>query len=118
MQAEPADLQWVVAALLDNAIRFSPRGEEVEVRVWDAQARACLSVSDRGPGISPEVQPWLFQEFVVSDIRHHSEGLGLSLATARAVLEQLGGGVEAEAPACGATFRIDLPLAASPVAVA
>jgi signal transduction histidine kinase len=118
VRAESAELTWVVEALLDNAVRFSPAGETIEIRAWQEGDRAHVAVSDHGPGVDPEVRPWLFQEFVVADIGHHTAGLGLSLAAVRAIVEQLGGTVGEASPERGATFRISIPLATAPVAVA
>lgn len=125
LEAEPAapvrgdaeHLGWVVEALLDNAIRFTPSGGTVRVRTAASDGRAHLFVSDGGPGVDPDLLPRLFQEFAVADVDHHTQGHGLSLATARLIVEQHGGdlSVEPDAGPTGATFRIDLPLAADRV---
>ena len=112
-------LLWVVEALLENAIRLSPRGGLVAVRVGLEASRPCLSVSDRGPGIEPELLPRLFQEFVVADIKHHKKGSGLSLAAARLVAEHHGGELSVETePGRGSVFHLELPPAPSAAAAA
>jgi signal transduction histidine kinase len=112
-EVDPMHLQRALEVLLDNAIHFSPAGERVEVRTWTDGPRSGVVVSDHGPGIELEMLPRVFDEFVVGDIQHHSKGLGLSLATARAIVEQHGGSLTAESePGRGATFRVSLPGAA------
>ena len=104
-------LGWVLDALLDNAIRFSPRGGDVRIAVGAPDGVVSLAVTDSGPGVDPGLLPKLFQEFAVSDIDHHTSGHGLSLATARHIVDQLGGTLVHDpiVGAGGATFRIRLP---------
>jgi two-component system CheB/CheR fusion protein len=110
-------LQQVVNNLLTNAIKFTPRGGRVAVRLESDGARALLSVTDTGMGIRPEVLPQLFNKFVQADssvTRTHG-GLGLGLSIVRHLLEAHGGRVEAESQGegKGATFRVTLPLGGS-----
>ena len=112
-------LVWVIDALLDNAIRVSPRGGVVTVRVATDGSRPSLSVSDHGPGIEAELLPRIFDEFVVADIKHHKKGSGLSLATARLIVEQHDGTLSVESEAGGgAVFRLELSSAAAARAAA
>jgi two-component system sensor histidine kinase/response regulator len=106
-------LARVVDALLDNAIRFSPSGGTVRLRTETTGTDSRLTVSDSGPGIHPDLLPRLFEEFAVADVDHHSQGHGLSLATARLIAERHAGALELEPGAVptGATFRLDLPSA-------
>ncbi|MEK7347611.1 MAG: hybrid sensor histidine kinase/response regulator [Candidatus Eisenbacteria bacterium] len=114
VNGDPKHLQRAVGALLDNAIRVSPKGETVVVRTWTSDSRSILSVSDRGPGIAPELLPHLFEEFAVADVAHHSHGHGLSLAIARSIVGQHGGSIAVEGgDGGGATFRLDLPATAA-----
>ena len=107
-------LQQVVWNLLANAIKFTPAGGRVEVRLERAGACARLSVSDSGEGIGDDLLPFVFDRFRQADStssRKHG-GLGLGLAIVRHLVELHGGTVSAESPgACGgATFTIQLPL--------
>ena len=112
-------LAWTIDALLDNAIRMSPRGGSVTVRVWTDGTRVSLTVTDKGPGIEASLLPRVFDEFVVAEIRHHKKGSGLSLAAARLIAEQHGGTLSVESViGQGATFRLDLSAAASLLAAA
>jgi signal transduction histidine kinase len=100
-----------VKALLDNAIRFSPDGGAVQVRVAATGTGCQLTVTDSGPGIPTEFLPRLFEEFAVADVAHHTQGHGLGLATARLIAERHAGSLvlESEAGRTGAAFRLDLP---------
>jgi signal transduction histidine kinase len=112
IQGDPQNLEWLVSALLDNAIRLTPGGKDVLVRVWTEGQSCSLSVTDSGPGIATEMLPRIFDDFVTTDIGHHSSGHGLSLATARAIAERHGGTLTASSElGKGATFRLDLSAA-------
>lgn len=103
----------VLTNLVANAVKFSPRGGTVEVRV-DASApgRARLSVRDQGPGIPAHQLPRLFgrfQQLDSSDSRAKG-GTGLGLAISKALVEQHGGTIWAESEVGrGATFHFELP---------
>lgn len=108
-------LQQVVWNLLANAIKFTPKGGRVEVRVERANAALQVCVSDTGQGISAEFLPFIFDRFRQADstsTRTHG-GLGLGLAIVRHLVDLHGGSVQADSagPGKGATFTIRLPLA-------
>lgn len=110
-------LRMVLDALLDNAIRMSPRNAIVTARVWSEGALASFSVEDHGPGIETKLKRRIFDGLVVGDIQHHQRGSGLSLAIARLIAEHHNGQLTVEsALGQGATFRLDLPVAAAAVA--
>jgi signal transduction histidine kinase/CheY-like chemotaxis protein len=107
-------LQQVVWNLLANAIKFTPSGGRVEVRVERANAALQVCVSDTGQGISPEFLPFIFDRFRQADsssTRAHG-GLGLGLAIVRHLVELHGGSVQADSAGLGkgAMFTIRLPL--------
>lgn len=108
-------LQQVVWNLLANAIKFTPAGGKVEIRVERADAALQISVSDSGQGISPEFLPFIFDRFRQADsssTRSHG-GLGLGLAIVRHLVELHGGSVHADSDGLGkgSTFTIRFPLA-------
>ncbi|HEX7078730.1 MAG TPA: ATP-binding protein, partial [Candidatus Eisenbacteria bacterium] len=111
VEGDAAHLGRVLDDLLDNAIRFSPSGGTVRVRIAASESGHRLTVSDSGPGVHPDLLPRLFQEFAVADVDHHTHGHGLGLATARLIAERHAGTLELEPDAAsgGATFRLDLP---------
>lgn len=102
----------VITTLLDNAIRFSPSPGRVVVRVRRDGERWCLTVSDQGVGITPEHLPYVFDEFVATDLMHSAEGLGLSLAIAHQVVLAHNGTIEVvSTPDVETIFTVRLPIA-------
>jgi PAS domain S-box-containing protein len=103
----------VLANLLENAVRFSPAGGEVRVRVESMDGQAIVSVADRGIGIPPERQGEVFRRYyrAHAGTEHDYGGLGLGLEVSRAVVERHGGRMWFEsAPGSGSTFHFGLPL--------
>lgn len=98
--------------LLDNALRHTPAGGSVEVRVWAEAGEARVSVRDTGPGIPASDLPRVFERFYRGE-RSRSRALGgsgLGLAIARGLVEAHGGWISAESAAGeGATVTFALP---------
>ena len=111
-------IQQVVWNLLFNAIKFTPQGGSVEVRLERTDAFARLIVSDTGEGISAEFLPYVFDRFRQAEgsSSRKQGGLGLGLAVVRHLVELHGGRVLAESRGRGhgASFTVELPLAADP----
>jgi two-component system sensor histidine kinase MprB len=104
----PARLERAVSNLIDNAVKYSPPGEPVEVALHDRQ----LTVRDHGPGISGEDLPHIFDRFYRGAEARGRPGSGLGLAIVRQVAAQQGGTIAAEsAPGGGALMRLRLPYA-------
>jgi signal transduction histidine kinase len=82
-------LTQVLANLLSNAAKFSPRGETVRVSLGRRGDSLQLDVSDRGPGIPEEFRPALFQRFAQADSsdRRKKGGTGLGLSISKAIVE-------------------------------
>jgi two-component system OmpR family sensor kinase len=98
-------LREAVANLVDNAVRFSPPGAAVTLRVARGPGGPSIDVIDTGPGIDEERLPRLFERFQRSD-----SGSGLGLAIARRVVERHGGTIHVRtARGEGSTFTIELP---------
>ena len=98
-------LREAVANLVDNALRFSPRGADVRLRVARGPGGPSIDVIDSGPGIEEDRLPRLFERFQRSD-----SGSGLGLAIARRVVERHGGTIHVQtARGEGSTFTIELP---------
>jgi PAS domain S-box-containing protein len=107
-------LQQVAWNLLANAVKFTPAGGRIEVRLERDDESAQLVVIDTGQGIRREFLPFAFERFRQADstsTRAHG-GLGLGLAIVRHIVEMHGGTVNAESrgEGSGATFRVVLPL--------
>jgi PAS domain S-box-containing protein len=113
-RGDAARLQQVAWNLLANAVKFTPRGGRVDVRLQHAGSVAELVVADTGPGVPPDFLPYVFERFRQADssaTRAHG-GLGLGLSIARALVELHGGTVQAaNAPGAGAVFTVRLPRA-------
>ena len=108
-------LQQVVWNLLANAIKFTPSGGRIEVKVERAGRSLQIRVSDTGQGIGADFLPFIFDRFRQADgttTREHG-GLGLGLAIVRHLVELHGGTIKADSAGegKGATFIINLPLA-------
>jgi len=98
-------LREAVANLVDNAVRVSPPGEAVTLRVANGSAGPSIDVIDHGPGIDDDRLKVLFDRFQRSD-----SGSGLGLAIARRVVERHGGTIRVQTrPGSGSTFTIELP---------
>jgi signal transduction histidine kinase len=113
---DPARLQQVVWNLLANAVKFTPAGGRVEVRLANGHTHVNLRVIDTGAGIEAPFLPHVFERFRQGDAsttRAHG-GLGLGLAIVRHIVEMHGGTVEARSDGRGrgATFVVKLPAAA------
>ncbi len=113
---DPALARRALAALIENALRFSPHDTPVTVEARKLRDRAVIRVHDDGPGVAPEAAPRLFAALTVgARPRNHvgvGLGIGLGLAVARICAEAQGGGVRLEPPAgAGTTFILELPFA-------
>jgi CheY-like chemotaxis protein len=113
VRADPARLQQVVWNLVSNAIKFTPSGGRVEVRLARRGPAVEVSVRDTGKGIEAEQ---LSQIFTPAAVTHSSRqpqgGLGLGLVIVRHLVELQGGAVHAASPGPGqgATFMVTLPV--------
>ncbi|GLH72530.1 hypothetical protein GETHLI_10320 [Geothrix limicola] len=110
--ADPKFIASVLDNLFSNAIKFSPFGTTVTIRVWGAEGRVRVAVQDQGPGLTEADQTQLFRRFSKLSAQptggEPSVGLGLSIA--KQMVEACGGRIWVESVAgAGATFTIDLP---------
>jgi signal transduction histidine kinase len=109
--ADASRMQQVIGNILSNAIKFSPKGREVELRVGRAGKSLQISVSDQGEGIEPSFLPYVFDRLRQGNLSSRT-GLGLGLAIARHIVELHHGEINAESdgPGKGARFTVLLPL--------
>ena len=104
-------LQRVVANLLGNAIKYTPAGGRVTVRLHQRADRAVIEVVDTGVGIPGQDLPRVFDRFFRGDESRSTPGNGLGLSYARSIVRAHGGDVTAESvPRQYTTFRVSLPL--------
>src|SRR5690606_33087485 len=103
VRGDPERLQQVVTNLLNNAVKFTPSGGWISVRLEADDQVARITVTDTGKGLSPDIIPRLFNRFVQAEsamTRGHG-GLGLGLSIVRHIVEVHGGEVKAESPGEG-----------------
>jgi CheY-like chemotaxis protein len=114
VSGDPERLQQVLWNVLSNAVKFTPRDGNVQVRLERVDSHVEITVTDTGAGIPAEFLPHVFERFRQADagISRERGGLGLGLAITRHLVELQGGRifVESDGPGKGVTFRIELPL--------
>jgi signal transduction histidine kinase len=104
-------LERALSALVDNAIKFSPQGGKVEVRLNHKNGEITVSVEDHGIGISEAILPQIFEKFFHLDRNGENlfGGIGIGLAIARQVIHQHKGSIEViSEPDQGSTFIMHL----------
>ncbi|MEX2107318.1 MAG: HAMP domain-containing sensor histidine kinase [Solirubrobacterales bacterium] len=118
VNGNPDELHRMVLNLLDNAVRHTPPGSRIELRVRAEGGRAVVEVDDDGPGVPPEMAEQIFERFVRGDGPADTmagSGSGLGLAIVHAVATSHAGTAEVtQSPSEGALFRVRLPLAGAP----
>jgi PAS domain S-box-containing protein len=111
-------LQQIVWNLVSNAIKFTPSGGLVQIRLERVDSHVEITVSDTGVGVKPEFLPFVFDRFRQADSSstRRTGGLGLGLAIVRHLVELHGGTVRAESEGAGkgAVFVVKLPLRMNP----
>ncbi len=106
-------LTQVFTNLLSNAAKFSPSGDQVDIRAEQHGSNLRVSVIDHGPGIPDEFRTTIFQKFAQADSKDNRRkgGTGLGLSIARSIVEKHGGTMSFDSvPGSGASFHVDLPL--------
>jgi len=107
-------LERVLLNLVGNATKFAPTGTEIDVRVTRARDAVTIAVRDEGPGIPPEGQPHLFEQFYTgrTSSSRHNIGSGLGLPIAKGIVEAHGGRIWVEsAVGIGTQVFFSLPKA-------
>jgi len=111
VRADPDRLVQVLDNLISNALKFTPEGGRVSLRVEKREAQLLISISDSGDGIAPEALPHIFDEFYQGNGNKKQQGVGLGLAIVRHIVSAHGGVVEAKSDGRGkgSTFTVMLP---------
>jgi signal transduction histidine kinase len=113
LEGDPARLAQVLDNLVSNALKFTPGGGSVEVRLRAEDGQAVLEVQDTGLGIPEEEQGQLFERFFRSSSSTEAAipGTGLGLTITKAIVDRHGGTIDVESAAnAGTTVRVRLPL--------
>ena len=106
-------IQTALNNLVSNAVKFTPPGGQIEIRLQRQGHEAWFSVRDSGVGIPSDRLSWIFKRFyqIESPLRRKHEGLGLGLAIAKELVELHNGRIWAESqPGQGSSFTVALPL--------
>lgn len=109
VKGDPVGLERAFTSIIDNAVKFSPEGGEVEIRIKRKGNSVAVSVRDQGTGISPDVLPHIFDRFYHMDKVGSQlfDGLGIGLAITKQVIQQHKGDIQVESvPGKGSTFTI------------
>jgi signal transduction histidine kinase len=112
VHADPDRLVQAVANLISNAIKFSPRGEEIVVAVESRSDTTRISVRDHGDGVPEEFKPHIFEKFAQADATdaRRKGGTGLGLSIVKQIADRLDGIIDFEAaPGGGTIFCLILP---------
>jgi signal transduction histidine kinase len=110
VRGDPERLRQIFGNLIDNAVKYSPAGEPVEVHVSQVNGSVVVSGRDRGPGIKPDDQRLIFEKFGRVAAGNSKPGSGLGLYIARSIAETHGGTIAvSSAPGRGSTFTVKLP---------
>jgi PAS domain S-box-containing protein len=105
-------LNQILDNLLGNAVKYSPDGGRIRVRVSQNGESARIQVTDQGVGIPNSMQKMLFTRFYRADEAGVASGLGLGLYISRMLAEAHGGSISVDsAPGAGSAFTVDLPFA-------
>lgn len=107
------DMKWTLEAvrnILENALKYSPEGSEVQIEIAPNEAFTCISIQDEGIGIREEEQGLVFERFYRSRDVKKEPGMGIGLYLAREIISRQGGYIEARSEyAKGTCFCIYLP---------
>jgi CheY-like chemotaxis protein len=118
VRGDPYLVQHMVDCLLDNSLKFTPAGGQVEVEVYQEPGWVCLAVTDTGIGMTAEEIKQIFIPFyqVDSSTTRRYNGLGLGLSVAKAIAEGHGGQIVVSSqPGQGSRFAVRLPAASLPL---
>lgn len=112
VRGDPARLRQVFENIVGNAVKYSPQGEPVDVRICEAGPMLRVSVTDRGIGVPADELKFLFERFTRASNAKRSKikGTGLGLYLAKTLVERHGGNIEVRsAVGEGSTFTIVIP---------
>ena len=114
---DPVRIKQIFTNLVNNAIKFTPKGGRIGVSIRQSHSNYLIEVSDTGKGIEPENLLRIFERFTQLHDSHGRTGMGLGLSIVKSLVDMHGGDIQAssEGKNRGSSFRVSLPI--SPVAV-
>jgi two-component system, NtrC family, sensor histidine kinase GlrK len=112
VMADKDKILQVLTNLTHNAIKYSPEGFSVEIRIRNSNGNIITEIEDHGKGIPEEDLPHIFEKFYQSKYTRGHGGIGLGLAISRGIIDAHGGKIYAQSSVGeGSVFSFDLPLA-------
>jgi signal transduction histidine kinase len=103
-------LQRVFSNLLDNSVKYTPRGGKIEVTIRSSVNEIAIEISDTGIGIAPDSMPRIFERFYRGDKSRSTPGLGLGLSLADSIVKLHGGTIKVSSQVgAGSVFTVILP---------
>ena len=99
--------------LLDNAVKFSPIGGKIEIRMKQTGGSLSIKISDQGNGMSPETKEHIFDKFYQGDLSHSTSGNGLGLAIVKKIIDLHNGSITVHSSDKGSTFEVMLKAASA-----
>ncbi len=112
LEGDPERLKQIIVNLLDNAVKYTPRGGRIAVQVSAARGWAIVEVIDNGIGIEAEHLPHIFERFYRASSDRGEAGAGLGLAIVKSICEAHHGRIAVtSSPGAGSRFRVEIPLA-------
>lgn len=113
MEADPDSIERLFVILLDNAVKYTPSGGQIDVKLGSDDSFAVVEIRDNGIGISADDMPHIFDRFYRADparTREHG-GAGLGLAIGKWIAQAHGGEIRVQSePAKGSSFQVRIPL--------
>jgi len=110
VKGDKGNLQRVLSNLLDNAIKYTPEGGQIHIRLYRDEAMNILEIEDTGVGVPEQESELIFRRFFRSDKSRTLPGNGLGLTFCRAVISAIGGRVYlGPKKATGSVFVVELP---------
>jgi signal transduction histidine kinase len=103
VSADPLRFEQVVTNVIDNAVKYSPKGGPVDVEITGGGGRIRMVVTDHGLGVPPEHRPRIFDRYFQAHSARRLGGMGLGLYISRQIVELHGGTIEASFPEGGGT---------------
>lgn len=114
IMSDSEGLRQIFYNLVDNAIKYSPEGGMILVRLTSSSAEAIVDVRDNGIGIAEENVSRVFDRFYRINSSGNEDGVGLGLSIVKSILDSIDGSIELTSSDTGTVFRVMIPTASSP----
>lgn len=112
---DPILMEQVLVNLLENAAKFSPADQPIEIRAWATERAVTLAIADHGSGLPEGLEEKIFDKLVKASNPHGRPGAGLGLTICKGIVEAHGGWIQgSNRPQGGAQFLVSLPLETAP----